>query len=89
MQKLELKIKNNGTVSEQVKRSKNCAIYKTGRMDYEVFRIKVSEEGEAFGKIYPKREVYPSNEDFGKIAWYYNKEENAIEKYNWLVENYG
>ena len=89
MQKLGLKLQNNGTISEQVKRTKNCALYKTGRGDFEVFKIKVSPAQEIYGKEYPERETYPSNEDFGKTAWYYTKEENALAKYEWLVENHG
>ena len=45
-------------------------------------KIKVSKAAEVFGKEYPEREVYPSNEDFGHTAWYYMDKERAYAMYN-------
>ena len=59
-------------------------MYKRWDNIYEVFRIKVSKEKTMFGKTYPKREVYPGNEDFGKTAWCFNNEENAKRRYDSL-----
>ena len=36
------------------------------------------------GKKYPKREVFPKNDDFGITAWTYCDYNKAIEKYNEL-----
>jgi len=82
MQKLELIIKGNGTIHTQLERTEKAAIYETGRGDFEVMKIKVSKAAEVFGKEYPEREVYPSNEDFGHTAWYYMDKERAYAMYN-------
>ncbi len=65
-----------------VKRTAKKAMYYRNDNVYEVFKIKISKEEEAFGKTYPKREVYPGNEDFGKTAWTYREEKNALRRYN-------
>ena len=51
---------------------------------YEVFRIKIKKAEEVFGKIYPKREVYPPSEDFGMTAWAYHNEKLARQRYEVL-----
>jgi hypothetical protein len=63
-------------------RNDKKALYLRSDNIYEVFRIKIAEEGEAFGKQYPKREVYPGNEDFGRVAWTYRDQKLAMRKYN-------
>jgi hypothetical protein len=65
-----------------IKRTDKKAIYYRWDNVWEVFRIKITEAGEAFGKMYPRREVYPGNEDFGKTAWCYSEEKNAWRMYN-------
>lgn len=82
MQKLEKIVKNNGTIHTQLERTEKAAIYETGRGDFEVFKIKTAPAQEIYGKEYPEREVYPSNEDFGSIAWYYMTKEKAYAMYN-------
>jgi hypothetical protein len=49
---------------------------------YEVFRIIIEEPKKVFETCYPRREVYPINEDFGKTAWSYNNEKLARDMYN-------
>jgi hypothetical protein len=62
-------------------RTKTKAIYYRWDNVYEVFRIKVAEPTEVFGKKYDKREVYPSSEDFGKLAWCFSDEKLARDMY--------
>ena len=61
----------NGYEYEQVWRKGMTAIYKQLRTEdtYEVIKIKISPASEVFGKSYPEREVYPGNEEWGKLAW--------------------
>src|SRR5690349_16374091 len=60
----------------QIAREGLAAIYELRgaggiRQGYEVILIKVSKPREIFGKWYPEREVYPSDEEFGSRAWSY------------------
>jgi len=89
MIKLPLTIEVSGTgisnlTSSLVERTPRKALYKRSDDVYEVFLIKINEEGEVFGKHYEKREVYPCNEDFGKTAWCYNSPQRAKAKYSKL-----
>jgi len=65
-----------------IKRTNKKAIYYRRDNVWEVFRIKINEAGELFGRMYPKREVYPCNEDFGVVAWCFRNEEEAMRRYN-------
>ena len=49
---------------------------------YEVFLIKVQKAKILFGNVIPEKEVFPSNEDFGKTAWSYSDYNTALNKYN-------
>jgi len=73
-----------GLSAKLVDRTETAAIYYRWDNVFEVFRIKIKEEGVIFDrdKIYPKREAYPSNEDFGSIAWCYRDKDKAMERYN-------
>lgn len=68
----------NGQIYRQIKRIGMVTLYsvsnKAGKVyGYEmaIVRIRVSEI--LMGKVIPEREVYPSNEEFGKYGWYYPK----------------
>ena len=65
-----------------VKRTDKKAMYYRWDNVWEVFRIKIKEKGEVFGRSYPKREVYPGNEDFGSTAWCFSNEQCALRLYN-------
>jgi len=65
-----------------IKRTNKKAIYYRRDDVWEVFRIKITEAGELFGRMYPRREVYPCNEDFGVVAWCFRNEESAMRRYN-------
>ena len=58
-----------------------------GRRDgaFEVFHVKIRPEGEVFGKVYPEREVYPGNEDFGQSAWCFTTLESATKRFRELT----
>jgi hypothetical protein len=71
-----------GMTATLVRRTDKKAMYKRWDGTIEVFRVKIKEEGEVFGKTYPKREVYPQNEDFGSFAWCYQNEASADLRYN-------
>ncbi len=76
----------NGLTAKLVERTDSKAIYYRWDNVYEVFRIKVVKGGEAFGKMYPNREAYPGNEDFGAWAWAYCDKKLAMEMYENLPE---
>ena len=72
-------------IDEEAKRDEAKAMYKADDGVIEVFKIKILPESEIYGKKYLEREGYPSNEDFGKIAWYYSSMGDLAEdKYNSL-----
>ncbi len=71
-----------GMTAKCIERTDKKAIYLRWDDVWEVFRIKIAEPSEVFGKKYPKREVYPSNEDFGSIAWCFKDETSARRRYN-------
>ena len=62
----------NGITLELVARASSAAIYKLdidGATRFEVIRIRVREARTFKGKSYPRREKYPSNEDWGSFGW--------------------
>jgi len=74
-----------GLKAKLLKKSGKVYMYERNYGCYEVFIVRVAPEKAAFGMNYPEREVYPSNEDFGKTAWCYNKMVNAEKRYRSLV----
>jgi hypothetical protein len=76
----------------QIVREGLIAIYELGgaggvRYGYEVIVIKIAKAQEIFGRSYPRREVYPSDEEWGSRAWSYprNGLETAREHFKGLV----
>ena len=88
MDKLPEEIKLRGVdeniTARLIKRTDKKAIYKRSDNVWEVFKIKTQKGGFAFGVEFKEGEIYPNNEDFGKIAWCYTNEKEAFEKYNKL-----
>ncbi len=82
----ETKVKGIGkaVTVKILKRKGQIALSERSDGVYEVFFIKVQDANEMFGRFYPKRELYPSNEDFGKTAWCYTNYNSALIKYNSL-----
>lgn len=74
--------------SKLIERTKSKAIYFRWDGVYEVMRIIIAREMiKTFHgnlKKYPERELYPSNEDFGKYAWSFRDEKLARELYERL-----
>lgn len=68
--------------SKLIERTRIKAIYERWDNVWEVFKIKIAPAEEICGRKYPKREVYPCNEDFGKTAWAFNSEKRARMFYN-------
>jgi hypothetical protein len=82
MQKLETEIMLSGRILRQLKRGRKCALYAVhNKADtlygHEVIRIKIAEPVEAFGQHYPLRELYPGNEEWGRLAWSYGTTQTA------------
>lgn len=71
-----------GLSAKLIMRTDKKALYYRWDKAYEVFRIRIEKAEEMFGKMYPEREVYPCNEDFGVSAWCYTDKELAVERYN-------
>lgn len=88
MKKLSEELRCNGYRYTLYKRGKKSCIYTQhigpGIKRYEVFLIKTRPEEEIFGKIYPEREVFPSNEDFGYAAWTHCEPERALKAFDEL-----
>ena len=89
MRKLEEVIKIKGTGIPNLKskciiRDSKKAMYLRSDGHYEVFYIKVAKKENVFGTQMPKRELYPSNENFGVNAWCITNYERALKKYNSL-----
>ena len=86
----EIKITGIGmsVKAKLVKRTKKKAIYERSDDVWEVFLIKQQKEGEAtFEGVkvhYEEKELYPNNEDFGKIAWCFTNYNRAIKRYEAL-----
>ena len=76
------------TTAEILKHEPNLRLYLCKRSDnvHEVFIAQIQEAGEVFGVMYPKREKYPSNEDFGRSAWCFVTLESAEAKYKAISE---
>lgn len=70
-----------------VKRRGNICFYQRSDGPYEVFYVKVFPEEVIKNKKYPEREGYPSNEDFGKIAWCFTEYEHALKRFDSLEED--
>jgi len=63
-----VRIGSSGVNAHLIKRTKRVAMYLRDDGYYEVGKIKISEAEIVFGKEYPDREIYWSNEDIGNIA---------------------
>ena len=102
MRKLPIKLEKNGFEYIQLRNHGPYYIYEqdynsgidypvgdTPKMIrfYEVFKAKVRPSETIKGKSYPKREVFPKDEDFGKSAWSFDTYERALAKFNELCDD--
>ena len=88
MKTLPTAFTHHGRTLKQLQRSATVAIYELiGSQGltygYEVIRIKIKPEQLVFEKLVPEREAYPSDSDFGRIAWSFgrNYKKEAFELY--------
>jgi hypothetical protein len=84
MEKLpdKLTIRGLQIEAELVRRTNYKAWYKRADGYHEVFHIKIYPAQTLYGRKYPEREAYPSNEAFGAWAWCYKNKAKAEEAYN-------
>lgn len=86
MQKLEKDFKFGGFDYHQLKRHGNTAVYEQRQagtvVAYEVILIRIKPEQKfPNGRITPKREAYPSNEEWGRFAWTCSTLERANQRW--------
>lgn len=90
MQKLEKNVKLRGVgknvTATQIMNDGSVYVYKRSDDVYEVFIAEVRKEEEVYGVMYPEREIYPSNENFGSNAFCYQNKQIAINKFYSLLE---
>ncbi len=90
MNTLPLVLRKNGFTYTQVLRTDRTCIYEQPIAEnlkyYEVFTVRISPERFFKGKLFPESEVFPGNEDFGKTAWSCRSYEDALTRFNDLVE---
>jgi hypothetical protein len=88
MKELNKTIHKNGFEYHQVKKGKAAYIYEQivnpGVTYYEVFLKRTRPEEMIMGNLYPEREVFPKDEDFGYTAWCVRSYERACERFNKL-----
>ena len=94
MEKLPEIIKKNNYEYHQLKRNDKAALYSQNLpggelpIAYEAFEIRFLKEGTAvIGGVtinYVEKELFPSDEEFGKTAWSFQKFENAEKCFNGL-----
>ena len=63
--------------AKQVDREGDLCYYERSDGIFEIFRVQTLPEKKIFGEVYPEREVYPTNDDFGHTAWCFNNERMA------------
>ncbi len=87
MEKLKKEFKKSQHKFVQLDRTNTVAIYQKYLIidksqfpsSYEVFKIKVREECEFNNYNYPKTELMPSNEDFGRTAFSFKDKQKAFD----------
>lgn len=83
-------LKKNNCFYRQVCRSGRTAMYslsysENGQIvEFDVFKIRIDPAIVLHGNDVPEREHFPSNEDFGSIAWSFTTREFAQIKYDQL-----
>jgi hypothetical protein len=84
-------LRKNGFTYTKILRGERSCIYEQRVAEnlkyHEVFVVKIKPR-QVFenGKTYPKREVFPSNEEFGKTAWSFRTLNEALVRFKELVE---
>jgi len=85
---LPLTLVKNSYTYVQVSREERYAIYRqcTGQktIAFEVFRVKIQKERTFRDRLFPRKEVFPSNEDFGYTAYSCRSLEDAHKRLEYL-----
>jgi hypothetical protein len=92
MKQLLTHTSHGGRKLKQLQRSDTVAIYELIgyqglRYGFEVIRIKAKKKEIVFGTEQPEREAYPSDSDFGRLAWSFGRShwKEAFERYDAMV----
>jgi hypothetical protein len=98
MESLSSNVKKNGFEYILEKRSQNVAMYMQCYLGgmlpvaYEVFIVRNQKEGQAVIKgatiDFKAKELFPSDEEFGKTAWSFNSKERAEKCFEGLVKHF-
>lgn len=84
LKKLNNEITRNGCIYRLIERTATKAIYYQDNFGFEVFKIRVVKPHPKAKKDcaeFEKVEKFPSDQDFGRGAWYYKTLEEAKKKY--------
>lgn len=91
MKELNKTINKNGFEYHQINKGQNAYIYEQivapGVIYYEVFFKQGRPEELIKDKLYPEREVFPKDEDFGYSAWTMRSYDKARKKFNAIESN--
>jgi len=91
MKEINTVLKKDGFDLKQIARQRNWAVYeqsKAGKVtSYELIQIKISKATEIYGRSYPDREVYPSNEDWGLLGFTISDKDEALKRLAALVKS--
>lgn len=87
IKKLSSEVKKNGYKYRLIIRTDTKAIYAQENYGFEVFKIRRSKphpKATEDLKNYDKVEIFPNDEDFGKVAWTYPSLEDAQKRYEMI-----
>jgi hypothetical protein len=93
MKPLKTEFKYQGRTVRQLDRSAGAALYELRNKaevlyGYKVIEIKIHPEQTIMGTVYPEREAYPKDEDWGVHAWSFgaNNKAGALQAFNGLTK---
>jgi hypothetical protein len=93
MKLLNTEFIHDGRTLKQLARTDKIAIYQLVGYQglgygFEVIKIRVKKQTEAFKKVLREREVYPASSQFGYMAWSFgrNQKSQAFERYGTFVQ---
>jgi hypothetical protein len=96
LKELDTELTEQNRILRQVMRLGTIALYAVCQpggvlIGYEVIRIRRLPAQTVFGREYPEREAYPSNEQWGQLAWSWRAidREKAFIQFDNLVIEYG
>ena len=91
MKSLTQQLRKNGFCYTQIQREGVVCLYSQevgpNLQYFEVFLVKVKQSTIFKGKHIPEREIFPSDEAFGRTAWSCRTLEEATSKFNEMIKN--